>query len=268
MYRSDYDLSFGFPPVTSRNTSRIALVAPALAVVAGFVDAVGFVTLHGLFVAHMSGNSVKAGVRLGEGKLSAAAPAAFAVALFVLGVALGTVAAEIAARRRVQAIAATVLGLQTAPILAFMLYGRTLLVGTHVGGRSLSGFYVLAALAIVSMGMQTAALRQLGGRTISTTYVTGVLTSLTQEAANYVFWLRDGGHRDERHSFLTRTLRLGSREESRARVLLLASVWLSYASGGVLGSFCDTRIELWSLVIPLGVIAAVIAADIRRPLGL
>lgn len=244
------------------------VVAPALAGVAGFIDAVGFITLRGLFVAHMSGNSVKFGVHAGRGDLYAAAPAGIAVGLFVVGVALGTVGAELAARRRIRSVAAVVLTLQAALIASFMLYGRTILTGRHVAGHSLDDFYALAALAIVSMGLQTAGLRRLGGQMVRTTYVTGVLTLLAQEAANYVFWLRDGAKRDETHSFLSRTLGLGSRDDSRRRALLLAAVWLTYVGGGVLGSFCDSRVALWSLLIPLGVLAAVIAADLRRPLEL
>ena len=258
-------------PNTSTRTlriPRIALVATALAAVAGFVDAVGFITLRGLFVAHMSGNSVKFGVRAGRGDLSAAAPAGIAVVLFVAGVALGTVAAELAARRRVRSLAATVLTVQVALVAAFMVYGQTILTGRHVTGRSLSGFYVLAALAVVSMGMQTAALRQLAGRTISTTYVTGLLTSLAQEATNYAFWLRDGGTRDERRSFLSRVLGLGSRSDSRDRMLLLGAVWLTYVAGGVLGSFCDGRARLWSLLVPLAVLLVLVGVDLRRPLEL
>lgn len=247
------------------NLPRLALVAVALAGIAGFIDAVGFITLRGLFVAHMSGNSVKFGVYAGRGNLSAAAPAGVAVVLFVAGVAVGTVSAELAARRRIPSLAATVLALQGGLILAFMLYGQSILVGDSVPGRSLSGFYVLAALAVVSMGMQTAALRQLAGRTISTTYVTGVLTSLTQEATNYLFWLRDRGGRDERHSFLSGVLGLGSRADSRNRIFLLGGVWLTYTAGGLLGSFCDSRVMLWSLLVPLAVLLSLIVMDLRRP---
>ena len=259
----------GFPAMTTRNPipRKLVVVAPALAGVAGFIDAVGFITLHGLFVAHMSGNSVKFGVHAGQGSLSAAAPAGIAVLLFVAGVALGTVAAELAARHRIRAIAASTLVIQTALIAAFMLYGRTV-SAREVADHSLSGFYVLAALAVLSMGMQTAALRQLGGRTLSTTYVTGVLTSLTQEATNLCFWLRDGSDRDEEHSFLIRTLELGSRDDSRAMVALLGAVFLLYVCGGVLGSFSDGRIRLWSLLVPIAVLVAVIAGDLRRPLQL
>jgi uncharacterized membrane protein YoaK (UPF0700 family) len=244
------------------------LVAASLAAVAGFIDAVGFITLHGLFVAHMSGNSVRFGVAAGRGNLAAAAPVGIAIALFVAGVAIGTVAAELAARRRIRSVASVLLTIQAGLIAAFMLYGRTVLVGVQVADHSLDGFYVLAALAVLSMGMQTAALRQLAGRTVSTTYVTGVLTSLTQEAANYAFWLHDERERDERHSFLTRTLELGSKNDSRNRVLLLAGVWLAYTAGAVLGSYVDQQVRLWSLSIPLAILLSVIARDLLHPLEL
>jgi uncharacterized membrane protein YoaK (UPF0700 family) len=118
------------------------------------------------------------------------------------------------------------------------------------------------------MGIQTSALRQLGGRTITTTYVTGVLTSLTREAANYLFWLHDGPRRDERHSFVGRVLGLGSRRDSRDRVLLLGAVWLTYTTGAILGSFLDSRLELWALLLRLGLLLALIRLDLRRPLDL
>jgi len=249
------------PPLPSAR-----VVAPALASVAGFVDAVGFITLRGLFVAHMSGNSVRFGVFAGRGNLATAAPAGAAVLLFVAGVAAGTVTAELAARGRIRSVAATLLAVQAALVAAFMLYGAAVVSGGRVPRGSVGAFYVLAALAVLSMGIQTSALRQLGGRTISTTYVTGVLTSLTQEAVNYLFWLRDHGRRDERHSFLSRTLRLGSRSDSRDRVLVLGSVFAAYAGGALVGSLLDSRIALWSLLIPLGVLLAAIELDVRRPL--
>jgi len=246
----------------------IAVVAPGLAGVAGFVDAIGFITLRGLFVAHMSGNSVKFGVAAGHGTLSQAAPAGIAVVLFVAGVAIGTVASELAARRRLRSVAAVVFAIQALLIAAFMVYGSTLLHGRQVRGHSIGGFYVLAALAVVSMGMQTSALRQLGGRTISTTYVTGVLTSLTQEATNYAFWLHDRGGRDKNRSFLSSVLGLGGRRDARNRVLLLGAVWLLYVAGGVAGSFLDGKIALWALLVPLVVLAVAIAGDLVRPLEL
>jgi uncharacterized membrane protein YoaK (UPF0700 family) len=94
-----------------------------------------------------------------------------------------------------------------------------------------------------------------------------VLTALTQEATNYLFWLRDRGSRDEEHSFLSRVVGLGSRRDSCSRVLLLGAVWLAYAGGGVLGSLLDHHVELWALLVPLGVLLIVITIDLRRPLS-
>jgi Protein of unknown function (DUF1275) len=48
-------------------------VAFPLAWVGGYVDAVGFLTLAGLFVAHMSGNTIRLGVFVGDGEWGLAA---------------------------------------------------------------------------------------------------------------------------------------------------------------------------------------------------
>jgi uncharacterized membrane protein YoaK (UPF0700 family) len=51
-------------------------------------------------------------------------------------------------------------------------------------------------------------------------------------------------------------------------VRVLGAAWLGYVAGGVSGSFCDGRIRLWSLAIPLALLLAVIVGDLRRPLDL
>lgn len=100
-------------PVRDESSLARRLSGPAAAIalagVAGFVDAVGFLTLGGLFTAHMSGNTARLGVVLGRGDLSAAIPIVAAVALFVVGVAIGAVASELAARRGHAATVAVVL---------------------------------------------------------------------------------------------------------------------------------------------------------------
>ena len=75
-------------------------LAVALAWVAGYVDAVGYILLFGLFTAHMSGNTVRLGVDLGRGDASEALARAVPIGVFVIGVALGTLLVELAARDR------------------------------------------------------------------------------------------------------------------------------------------------------------------------
>lgn len=241
-------------------------LALALASVAGFVDAVGYITLDRLFTAHMSGNTARLGVFLGHGDLPAALPMVAAVALFVVSIALGTVVGELAARRGVRSIAAVILGLQAVLLAAFMFYGSLVLHGEGVKDHSLRGFYVLAALAIFSLGLQTCALKQVAGKTVRTTYVSGVLTNMTQEAVNYLFWVRDGDRR-ERVGYMEGVLDLGSRRESLEHATLLGGIWCLYLAGAVGGSYAESICRFWSLAFPLGVLVAVILTDLWSPLN-
>ena len=241
-------------------------MALALASVAGFVDAVGYMVLQELFTAHMRGNTARLGVFLGHGDVSAAIPLAAAILLFIFGIALGATVSELATRQGIQSTAAIVLGLQAALLAVFMTYGSMVVRHGSVSDHSLGGFYVLAALAIVSMGLQACTLQQIAGRTVLTTYVSGVLTALAQEGVNYLFWLRDGDRR-EKTSYLGGVVGLGSRQESLGRVVILGGVWCLYLVGAVWGSYAEGLWRLRSFVFPLGVLAIAIVADLRRPIN-
>ncbi len=60
-----------------------------LASVGGSVDAIGVITLGGLFVSHMSGNTAAQGVFFGQGQWWLAWPHLVAVPIFLLGLFLG-----------------------------------------------------------------------------------------------------------------------------------------------------------------------------------
>jgi uncharacterized membrane protein YoaK (UPF0700 family) len=228
---------------------RIPL-ALALAWVAGSVDAIGYLTLAGLFTAHMSGNSARLGVRLGQGDLSTAVPLVVAVALFVLGVALGATIGELAARRRVESVAAVLLLVQAALLAGFLAFAETALRETAVTRWSGVDFYVPAALAILSMGVQLTVLQQVAGVTVRTTYVSGLLTRFAQESVEWLLALR-GGRR---------------RLAARARALLLISLWFAYAAGATVGALADGRWGAWALVMPLALLLLGVALDVRKPL--
>src|SRR5277367_653370 len=72
------------------DSSRNIALACALSALAGFVDAIGFLHLGGLFVSFMSGNSTRMGVSLAEGNFQPAAEALGLIALFVIGAAGGS----------------------------------------------------------------------------------------------------------------------------------------------------------------------------------
>lgn len=191
-------------------------LALALAGVAGFVDVVGYLTLHHLFSAHMTGNTSKLGVALGHGSLHAAAPMAVALVLFAAGIAVGTVLVDTGRP-------AAALALQAVLIAAFMAV---------VGGGS-HPYYLLEACSTAALGLQTAALTHVGGATIRTSYVSGVLTNLMQG--------------------LVRRLR---GERAGHPLALLAGILAAYLVGATAGSLTLRDLRIWCLAIPLGVLLA------------
>jgi uncharacterized membrane protein YoaK (UPF0700 family) len=230
-----------------------------LAVVAGYVDAVGFLTLAGLFVAHMSGNTVRLGVFVGDGDWSLAAQRLVPIIVFTIGVAGGIALVEALRRRSAPAPAARVLGVEALLLLGFMLVGRAVLDGHGAAGGSWD-YYLLAVFAVLAMGWQNAALRRVAGVPVHTTFVTGILTHLAEESVNgWYAWrdLRRAGTERRPDDIVAVAFR-------RAR--LHGGVWGSYLAGGVLGAFLALHWDLWSLTLPLAVLAGLIIIDVaRRP---
>ncbi len=79
---------------------QLTALAVALSGLAGFVDALGFITLGGVFVSFMSGNSTRLSVGLAEGTWGPAALTAGVIGLFLVGVVLGGVVAQLSDRSR------------------------------------------------------------------------------------------------------------------------------------------------------------------------
>ena len=97
-----------------------------LAWVAGYVDAAGFLAVAGLFVGHMSGNTVRLGVFVGGGDWSLAAQRLVPIVVFTLGVVVGIALCEALGRRSIP-VTARVLGIEAVLLLVFMLVGRAVL---------------------------------------------------------------------------------------------------------------------------------------------
>lgn len=79
---------------------RDVFLAMSLSALAGYIDALGFLSLGGLFVSFMSGNTTRLAAGVAEGVLNGAwLHAALAVLIIVLFV-LGVVAGRLAQARR------------------------------------------------------------------------------------------------------------------------------------------------------------------------
>ena len=236
----------GRPSRVERSREK-AWFAVVLASVAGFVDAVGYLTLYQLFTAHMSGNSVRLGVELGGGELSAAVRYAVVIPMFVVGVAGGVALVETAQHRSVRAPVAAALAVETLLLVVFMVVGSAMLQRGPMPKSPAVAYDLLISLPVLAMGMQTAALRRVRGRTVRTTYVTGMLTQFAEHGVHYLLYRR---------------------REARYWLLLTAQVWGLYLSGGVLGAFLEHRLRLWSLSVPLSVLVVLATINLVRPVPL
>ena len=149
-------------------------LAIALASLAGFVDALGFITLSGVFVSFMSGNSTRLAVGVANADWRTAALIGGVIALFVLGVILGSVVAHLAGsdgRAGKTAVLAVVTALLTVGA-----------VGAFVGWTPLA--IVTMTLA---MGAENSVFRRHGETSIALTYMTGALVKIGQRVAAAFF---------------------------------------------------------------------------------
>ncbi|WP_312896949.1 YoaK family protein [Microvirga soli] len=136
-----------------------------LTAVAGFVDAIGYIGLGGLFASFMSGASVSLGVGLADGHSDPVHQGVLMIASFLGGVTLATVLASLAGAWRLPAILL---------LEALLLAAAVVLVS--------SGWTIAAAIlpVVAAMGVQNAALQPVHGVRLGVTFITGTLVSLGQ----------------------------------------------------------------------------------------
>jgi len=151
-----------------RHRKRDIAIAVGASALAGYVDAIGFLSLGGFFVSFMSGNSTRLAVGI-AGVPAEALIAARLIACFVLGVVLGTLAGAAARRMRRPVVLALVAGLLAAAALLDA-------VDLHV-----AMMFVAAA-----MGAENTTFERDGEVSIGLTYMTGTLVKLGQRLAGAI----------------------------------------------------------------------------------
>src|ERR1700682_4603787 len=145
---------------------NVALACP-LSALAGYVDAIGFLHLGGLFVSFMSGNSTRMGVSLAEGHWQKAAEALGLIVLFVIGAAAGSL---------------IVLG-RGANRQPFVLLAEALLLAASALCYAFDLPKAAIAAMVLAMGLENAVFQIQGGAGLGLTYVTGALVKVGQLAA-------------------------------------------------------------------------------------
>lgn len=207
------------------------MLAATLSALAGYVDAVGFMTLGGFFVSFMSGNSTRLGVGLALGEWDQAAIAFGLIVLFVVGVVLGASVA----RRFGEVRRSAVLAVEAA----------LLLVGAALCTLGWQEWGMVAV--VMAMGVENAVFTRQGDVGVGLTYMTGTLVRMGQRIATALH----GGARWEWVPFLM--------------------LWLGLAVGGAIGAVSFLRLDvlaLWpAFVVVAGLSFAVRWSEVRAERG-
>lgn len=188
-------------------------LASLLATVSGYVDAISFLRVAGVFPANHSGNLVLIGIALGNGDPERATRSVVAVFAFAMGATLVALANRKAPSRIRPVVLLTLEAalLVLAALLCTDLPGRPL----ETGG---AGVAALVAMS-VAMGVQTAVLRHVMGVNVSTTYMSSAVFQLGQSVASAAPSVRDGS----------------TRVTFRTAALALAPLVVGYIAGAAVG---------------------------------
>jgi uncharacterized membrane protein YoaK (UPF0700 family) len=240
-----------------REKSAIALL---LTFAAGCVDVVGYLSIYHTFTAHMTGITVHLGNSLFDRDRMEAIVALIVLVSFISGSLGGRVLIEMGARKRIRSIASWTLGIE-AVLLAIV---ATQILSGLVVGAGLRYPRISVAMLATAMGLQTATLTRVGGLTVHTTFVTGMINKLSQLLSHALF-----------ESYDVATASSDSiREHRRHRIKTLRSaafifsIWCSYASGAVAGTWLQSKWQLRGLYVPVALLCLAIGADQILPLSI
>lgn len=185
---------------------RAMTSAIVLTLVAGYVDAIGFLRFGGIYVANMSGNSIAVGIHAALGPVATVLRRLLPVGAFVFAALCTRLAINVSERSSFRRIVGLCL-LAEATCLAIFIVSENFVPGI--------------ALGAVAMGIQAAAIVRFSGVTLYTAFVTGSLIKFSENAAE---------------------LLVGSAEQGRSRrtciedAIWFGGVWLAYVGGAVAGA--------------------------------
>lgn len=217
--------------------NRALVTGTALGFTAGYVDTVCFVTLFGLFTAHVTGNFVLIGSELAH-PVHGVLIKFLAFPSFIAAVAAARLLA-LTVQRSGRAAGRPLLLLQIVLLAASLLCGWRAEPSVDSGAP-----WVLATgmLAAAAMGVQNAAARLAFTDLAPTTVMTGNVTQLVIDLVD---------------------LARGSADASlRPRVRKFLWPMVAFAKGAMCGGWFSLHVSVWALALPLAILA-VLALTIR-----
>ena len=229
---------------------RLALLALSLMAVAGWVDAVGYLTLAHIYTANMSGNSISLGAQTAAGPTVDVLRRGWPIIWFFVGLLIAAAFHEVLSRRTQTPSLAGLLAIEAALLVLFTI-GMWLLEPHPTEHLPLWIFCILGALASCAMGVQNGSLRRAGALSLHTTHITGLLLQCADAIVLTVATWRSRSRRPQ----------------ALIDAIFLASLWVGYVVAAFLGALTLFRLGPWTLVPSIAVLLLWIAVEMARPGG-
>lgn len=248
--------------VQAHSFTQQARLAITLAWVAGYTNIITVLTC-GHVTSHVSGTTSDLGSAAAAGNWRVGGFLLFLLAAFFLGAAASGFATEFGKRRGWESIFVLPMALE-AVLLALFAAG----VEMHQSGAIERGLplYLMTGAASLAMGLQNATITRISNGVVRTTHVTGVLTDLGLETAQFILWLRDRQRNSPPAS--VRALVHGAQNHPTAlRLLLLLSIVASFALGAGLGTAAYQFVHRLAMIPPVLFLAWIIFQDLTRPIA-
>ncbi len=233
-----------------------AWLAVGLAWTAGVVDAVGYILLSKTFTAHLSGDSAAFPVYAGIHDWIKVLARGLPIPVFILGAFAGGILMETAAMLGVRRRLTLALGCEVLMLGGFLI-GVAVMGSAALRQTWQISYFVLLSVLAAAMGLQNAALQRVGGRTVHTTYVTGMLTSFTNSLVRWSL-------RHRRHPTSPEAARREGRL-SLSRARYMGVLWCAFAAGALVGSFAEPSWKEWALLPGLAAACCIAAFDFLKP---
>lgn len=233
------------------------LLAAFLTWMAGFVDAVGYLSLGQIYTANMSGNSVAVGIHAVSGEWTETLRRFLPVIAYFAGLLYCRLLIAYGASRQIRRIATLTLACEIALLIPVCLAAGPIapvLSWTFVG------------LLAGAMGVQNATLTHFSNLTVHTGFVTGTLVKCAEHMASYLAWIWDQIWRKKRPVF--EVLARSNEQNVLTKGAWLALIWVAYVIGACFGAFGQHLYRFRSLLVPIVGLICVGVMDLYRPLAI
>ncbi|MEI9974724.1 MAG: YoaK family protein [Ignavibacteriota bacterium] len=195
--------------------------AAARAAICGYIDAYTLLSF-GVYASFMTGNTTSAGIRIGQSHFTVAAHSLLPVPFFLLGILAATLLAQENERRTRYRLSAIAGGLLAFEVAAF-----------HLG----CPLWLNMGILSVAMGFANTSITHVGAQAVSLGFMTGDLNNLARQVALGI--RRKPAPQSE-----------GPWDTPWRRANLLASLWIAFFSGAILGTILTPHLASWTALLP------------------